>query len=53
MLSVPELQYPDGYTIEVTGARVTSPPCADRVTLRTRGRSEQVTVHIVPGGDCR
>jgi endoglycosylceramidase len=53
VLSVPKLQYSDGYTIEVTGARVTSPPCADRVTLRTRGRSEQVTVHIVPGGDCR
>lgn len=53
LVSVPELQYPDGYTVEVSGARVTSDPCAATLTLRTKSRRiDEVTVHIVPGGDC-
>jgi endoglycosylceramidase len=53
VISVPELQYPDGYTVEVTGARVTSRRCADHVTLRSSHRSNDVTVRIVPGAGCR
>lgn len=53
LVSVPTLQYPDGYTVEVSGARVTSEPCAGTLTLRTRPRRvDAVTVHITPGGDC-
>ena len=53
LVSVPELQYPDGYTVTVSGARVTSRPCADVLTLRTRSpRPAQVSVHISPGGRC-
>jgi endoglycosylceramidase len=53
LVSVPKLQYPDGYTVEVTGARVTSDPCAATLTLRTRSRRvDEVTVHITPGGGC-
>ena len=36
VVSVPSLRYPDGYTVEATGATVTSRPCADRLALRTR-----------------
>jgi endoglycosylceramidase len=54
VVSVPELQYPDGYTVSVSGARVTSSPCAPLLTLRTRsGRTSEVRVHITPGGSCR
>jgi hypothetical protein len=49
---VPHLQYPDGYTVTVTGAQVTSGRCADRLTLRNRHRSDEVSVRIVPGGGC-
>jgi endoglycosylceramidase len=56
LVVVPRLQYPDGYTVEVTGARVTSRPCAATLALRTTGRKarsdHQVTVHITPGGSC-
>ena len=52
VISVPELQYPDGYSVEVTGARVTSRRCAAHVTLRNLRRSQDVTVRILPGGDC-
>ena len=53
LVSIPALQYPDGYTVEVRGARVTSDPCASTLTLRTRSRRvDEVTVHITPGGDC-
>ena len=54
VVSVPERQYPDGYTVTVTGARVTSSPCAEQLTLRTRSvRTSEVRVHITPGGTCR
>ena len=52
VISVPELQYPDGYTVEVTGARVTSRPCADRVTLRSSRQSNDVTLRILPSANC-
>ncbi|MGH9228804.1 MAG: cellulase family glycosylhydrolase [Acidimicrobiales bacterium] len=52
VISVPQLQYPDGYTVEVTGARVTSRRCADHVTLRSLHRSDDVILRILPGADC-
>jgi endoglycosylceramidase len=59
LVSVPRLQYPDGYTVTVSGAHVTSRRCAPTLTLRTDGRraaeageAGKVTVHITPGGTC-
>jgi endoglycosylceramidase len=49
VISLPRLQYPDGYVVEVTGARVTSRPCADRLTLRNRPHAAEVTVRVTPG----
>jgi endoglycosylceramidase len=52
VISTPELQYPNGYTVEATGARVTSPRCADHVTLRSSHGSNDVTVRILPSDNC-
>lgn len=48
VVSVPASRYPEGYRAEVTGATVTSRPCAERLTLRTQGRADEVAVHLVP-----
>lgn len=53
VVSMPRLAYPDGYTVHATGARVTSAPCAERLTLRTRPRAASVAVVATPGGHCR
>lgn len=52
VVSVPSLHYPDGYTVDVTGAQLTSDPCAELLTLRTQRGAGQVTVQVTPGGDC-
>jgi endoglycosylceramidase len=52
VVSVPELQYDDGYRVEVAGARVTSRPCADRLTLVRQQDAAAVSVRITPGGPC-
>jgi endoglycosylceramidase len=52
VISVPELRYPEGYAVEVTGGVVTSPPCSDRLTVRTLPGAGTVTVRVTPGG-CR
>ena len=44
---VPAVQYPDGYAVEVHGARVTSRPAAGVLTL-DQLRSSSVTVEIRP-----
>jgi endoglycosylceramidase len=49
VLWVPRLQYPDGYTVDVAGAAVTSRPCAERLTLRNRPAAGSVRLRIVPG----
>jgi endoglycosylceramidase len=49
---VPALHYPDGYRVELEGARVVSEPCADRLALRAEPRAEVVTVRVAAGGDC-
>jgi endoglycosylceramidase len=46
---VPRLQYPDGYTVEVAGAAVTSRRCSERLTLRNRLPASSVRLRIVPG----
>ncbi len=51
VISVPDLQYPDGHR-GGDGGRVTSLPCAEHLTLRAKPWAEQVTVRVFPGGDC-
>jgi endoglycosylceramidase len=46
---VPERQYPEGYTVEVQGARIKSAPCAGKLRLRTRRPGRPVSVTITPG----
>jgi endoglycosylceramidase len=53
VLSVPKLQYPDGYSAKVSGARVTSRPCAERLTLRSWPWARSVSVTLDRGGTCR
>lgn len=48
VVSIPELQYPDGYRVEVRGATVTSAPCAETLTLRSRPGAGEVTLRVVP-----
>ena len=45
---VPELHYPDGYAVEVSGATVASPVRSRVLMLRTTGKRE-VTVTVKPG----
>jgi endoglycosylceramidase len=52
VVHVPELHYPDGYAVAVDGARVTSKPCASRLTLRRHPRAREVVVRVTPGGLC-
>ncbi len=52
VVAVPALSYPDGYTAAVTGARITSRPCAERLTLRRRPHAAEVTLRLTPGGRC-
>lgn len=48
VVSVPARHYPDGYTVTVTGAAVTSPPNAPLLTLRSLPDATSVSVEIVP-----
>jgi endoglycosylceramidase len=50
---VPKLRYPEGYEATVTGAEVTSRPCAPTLTLRNRPGAETVTVRLTPTTTCR
>jgi endoglycosylceramidase len=53
VVRIPRLAYPSGYTAVVTGARVTSRPCARSLVLRTRPRARSVRVELTPDGvDC-
>jgi endoglycosylceramidase len=49
---VPKLWYPQGYTVEVVGADVTSRPCAPTLTLRNRPRRDAVSLRITPASTC-
>jgi endoglycosylceramidase len=47
-ISVPSLRYPDGYRVEVEGARVVSGPCAPTLELLARPSAAQVSVVVRP-----
>jgi endoglycosylceramidase len=53
VVSVPTLRYPSGYAVTVTGATVTSSPCASTLTLRNDPRATTVTVQVVPASMCK
>jgi endoglycosylceramidase len=52
VVSVPELHYPAGYAVEVSGATVTSEPCARTLTLRAEPAADEVGVEITPSDSC-
>lgn len=52
-LSIPALQYPQGYHVTVTGARVVSRPCAALLLLRTRAHAEKVSLEVTPSATPR
>jgi endoglycosylceramidase len=45
---IPRLQYPSGYRVTVTGAKVTSPPTAGRLILRSESHAADVRVEVTP-----
>jgi len=51
-VSVPPLIYPNGYTVRVRGARLTSSACAPTLTLAGRLGAQAASVHVTPGGTC-
>jgi endoglycosylceramidase len=46
VLHLPKLAYPDGYSVEVDGARVISRPCSESLLLRAKPWAETVTVRV-------
>lgn len=52
VIAVPKLAYPDGYSVAVTGATVTSKPCSRRLKLRNSGKAKSVSMTVTPGGTC-
>ncbi len=51
-VSIPTLIYPNGYSVQVQGARVTSRPCAPTLTVAARFGAPAASVHVTPGGTC-
>lgn len=51
-IEAPQRVYPTGYSVSVRGARVTSRPCATRLTLATEAGARSVEVAVSPGGSC-
>ncbi|MHB8219947.1 MAG: cellulase family glycosylhydrolase [Acidimicrobiales bacterium] len=61
-LAMPAVDYPNGYTVSVSGARVTSKPCSRDLRVATgslpsssrgSGPTPSVQVTVSPGGGCR
>jgi len=61
-LQMPKLDYPNGYTVSVTGAAVTSAPCSTDLRVATKppahpargaGSVAAVQVKVSPGGSCQ
>jgi endoglycosylceramidase len=48
VISLPKRQYPTGYKVKVKGAKVSSRPCAELLTLVRRPTSAAVTVTVRP-----
>ena len=51
-IEAPALTYPSGYTATVTNGWVTSPPCAELLTVAAQPGAATVTVGVQPGGAC-
>jgi endoglycosylceramidase len=51
VLAMPPTAYPDGYTVEVTGAAVVSSPGAADLVLCNEPAAAEVVVRVVPGAD--
>ena len=49
-IAVPRLQYPHGYTVEATGARVVSDVGAGVLSLQATGKTSQIAIRITPTG---
>lgn len=47
---VPDLHYPDGYAVDIEGARVVSPPDVEALVLASCPGAEQVSVRVTPEG---
>ena len=48
VVHLPRLVYPEGYSVQVDGARVLSRRCGERLVLRTRAFARSVTVRVTP-----
>ncbi len=53
VVSVPSLRYPNGYSVDVQGARVVSSSCASTLLLRNDTRATSVSVHLTPSTSCQ
>jgi endoglycosylceramidase len=51
VLAMPPTAYPDGYTVQVTGAGVVSAPDATELVLCNDPGASSVVVRVVPGSD--
>ena len=52
VIAVPQRDYPNGYTVTATGARVTSEACAPQLRLRNEPGATTITVQISPANNC-
>jgi endoglycosylceramidase len=48
---VPEIHYPDGYRVEVDGARIRSRPDSDLLVLQRTKKADEVSVTVSPRGN--
>lgn len=51
-ITMPVRSYPAGYTVTVTGGKVTSPPCSAVLTLKAHPGAAEVSVRATPGARC-
>ena len=45
---MPEIHYPDGYSVEVQGARIRSKPDSDLLVLQRTKQAQDVSVTVSP-----
>jgi len=51
-IAMPPTAYPDGYSVEISGGRVLSEPCAGTLVVGNAPGATSAQVHAVRGGDC-
>jgi endoglycosylceramidase len=51
-IAVPAARYPTGYSVTITGARITSRRCAPVLRLKNLVRAESVSLRITPAAAC-